>query len=137
MILIQCDRQMISQLSKSAQSDVEKGKHVRQQLKLWDNCLESRIRMQKVIDDANKLPQKDNYYDFLAEAEGIENDLETAKTDLREIIDDLMDMRVGLFTQNGSIDVSNKDYNTRKRHLDDDDEYLDKLWNDISTINDV
>lgn len=131
------EKQMISQLSKSAQSDVEKGQHVRQQLTLWDNCLENRIRMQKVVDNANKLPQNDDFIDFLAKAEGVEKDLEAAKNDLREVIDDLMDMRVDLFTQNGSIDLSDKEFNSRKRYLDDDDEYIEKLWSDISEINDV
>lgn len=131
------EKQMISQLSKSAQSDVEKGQHVRQQLTLWDNCLENRIRMQKVVDNANKLPQNDDFIDFLAKAEGVEKDLEAAKNDLREVIDDLMDMRVDLFTQNGSIDLSDKEFNSRKRYLDDDDEYIEKLWSDISQINDV
>jgi protein AATF/BFR2 len=95
--------------------------------------------MQKVVDDANKLPQNDAWMDFLAKSEGVENDLENAKNDLREIIDDLIDMRTDLFTQNGSIDLpSEQEYNTRKRHLDDDDdEYLEKLWNDIAQINDV
>ncbi|KAI8984148.1 apoptosis antagonizing transcription factor-domain-containing protein [Mycotypha africana] len=132
------ERQMISQLSQSAQADAEKGKHVRQQLTLWDNCLESRIRMQKVVDDANRLPQNDTYYDFLAKSEGVEKDLEVAKTELREIIDDLMDIRSGLFAQHGSVDLTDKELNSRKRHLDDDDdEYLDKLWKDISEMNDV
>ncbi|KAL7312565.1 rRNA-processing protein bfr2 [Mucor circinelloides] len=131
------EKQMISQLSKSAQSDIEKGQHVRQQLTLWDNCLENRIRMQKVIDEANKLPQNDTYYDFLAKAEGVEKDLENAKNDLREVIDDLMDIRADLFTQNGSIDLEDVNYSTRKRHLDDDDQYIDALWHDISQINDV
>ncbi|KAI9341577.1 apoptosis antagonizing transcription factor-domain-containing protein [Pilaira anomala] len=131
------EKQMISQLSKSAQSDVEKGQHVRQQLTLWDNCLENRIRMQKVVDDANKLPQKDGWMDFLAKTEGVEKDLENAKNDLRQVIDDLIDIRTDLFTQNGSVDISSIDFNTRKRHLDDDDEYIEKLWDDISQINDV
>ncbi|KAI9486834.1 MAG: apoptosis antagonizing transcription factor-domain-containing protein [Benjaminiella poitrasii] len=132
------EKQMISQLSKSAQADVEKGQHVRQQLTLWDNCLESRIRMQKVVDDANKLPQKDDWYDFLAKTEGVEDDLEEAKNDLREIIDDLMDMRSGLFIQNGAVELSEEGYNSRKRHLDDDDDvYIEKLWNDISQLNEV
>ncbi|CAO3637836.1 unnamed protein product [Mucor hiemalis] len=131
------EKQMISQLSKSAQSDVEKGQHVRQQLTMWDNCLENRIRMQKVVDNANKLPQNDDFIDFLAKSEGVEKDLEAAKNDLREVIDDLMDMRTDLFTQNGSIDLSEQDFNSRKRYLDDDDEYIEKLWSDISQINDV
>ncbi|KAG0947833.1 hypothetical protein G6F57_004373 [Rhizopus arrhizus] len=132
------EKQIISQLSKSAQSDVEKGQHVRQQLTLWDNCLENRIRMQKVIDNANKLPQNDTWIDFLTKTEGIEEDLEQVKTDLREVIDDLMDIRVGLFEQNGCIDLSKKNFNSRKRYMDDDDDiYIEKLWKDMSEINDV
>ncbi|KAI7905236.1 apoptosis antagonizing transcription factor-domain-containing protein [Cokeromyces recurvatus] len=132
------EKNMISQLSKSAQADVEKGQHVRQQLTLWDNCLESRIRMQKVIDDANKLPQKDAWYDFLAKTEGIEIELEEVKNDLHEIIDDLMDIRSGLLTQNGAVELPEDDYNSRKRHIDDDDDvYIDTLWKDISKLNEV
>ena len=94
--------------------------------------------MQKLIDNANKLPQKDNWYDFMAKAEGIEADLENAKNDLREVIDDLIDIRTDLLTQNGAVDLSDIDFNTRKRHLEDDDEdYLKSLWNDISQINNV
>lgn len=132
------EKQIISQLSKSAQTDVEKGQHVRQQLTLWDNCLESRIRMQKIVDNANKLPQKDDWANFLAKTEGIEEDLEQVKTDLRDVMDDLMDIRVGLFEQNGCIDLSKKNINSRKRHLEDEDEiYNQKFWKDMSEINDV
>ncbi|KAI9280071.1 apoptosis antagonizing transcription factor-domain-containing protein [Sporodiniella umbellata] len=132
------EKQIISQLSKSAQSDIEKGQHVRQQLTLWDNCLESRIRMQKIVESANKLPQKDNWIGFLAKAEGVESDLEEVKAGLREVMDDLIDIRTGLFEQNGCIDLSKKNINTRKRHLEDEDEiYNDKLWKDMSEINDV
>ncbi|KAI8888685.1 TRAUB-domain-containing protein [Backusella circina FSU 941] len=131
------EKQMISQLSKSAQTDVEKGQHVRQQLTLWDNTLENRIRMQKVIDDANKLPQGDAFGDFLAKTDAATLDLTNATNDLREVIDDLMDIRKELFEQNGSIDLSEQNINTRKRYLDDDDAYLEKLWSDISAINEV
>ncbi len=80
--------------------------------------------MQKVIDNANKLPQNDTWIDFLTKTEGIEEDLEQVKTDLREVIDDLMDIRVGLFEQNGCIDLSKKNFNSRKRYMDDDDEIV-------------
>jgi protein AATF/BFR2 len=93
--------------------------------------------MQKLVDSVNKFPQNDTYVDFLTKSEGIEEDLEQVKTDLRQVIDDIMDIRVGLFEQNGCIDLSKKNFNTRKRHLDDDDVYIDKLWKDISEINDV
>ncbi|CEP09490.1 hypothetical protein [Parasitella parasitica] len=134
------EKQMISQLSKSAQADVEKGKHVRQQLTLWDNCLENRIRMQKVVDETNKLPQLDNFYSFQAESgSAVDKDVENAKKDLREVIDDLMSIRTDLFQQNGSIEIDQVDFNTRKRYLDNDqdDQYINALWHDISQINDV
>ncbi|KAI8990102.1 apoptosis antagonizing transcription factor-domain-containing protein [Pilobolus umbonatus] len=130
------EKQMISQLSKSAQTDIEKGQQVRQQLTLWDNCLENRIRMQKVVDNANKLPQKEQWGTFLSKAEAT-NDLDTCKDELREVIDDLMDIRTSLLEQNGAVDISKHDFNSRKRCLDDDDEYIDKLWKDISSMNDI
>jgi protein AATF/BFR2 len=94
--------------------------------------------MQKVIDEANKLPQGDAFGDFLAKTDDATQDLTQATKELREVIDDLMDIRKELFEQNGSIDFSQHDLNTRKRYLDDDDDvYLEKLWSDMSAINDV
>lgn len=51
------EKDMISRMSASAQSDIEKGQHVRQQITLWENFLESRIRIQKSVELANQLPQ--------------------------------------------------------------------------------
>ncbi|KAM9370616.1 protein AATF [Phaethornis superciliosus] len=41
--------------------DVEKGKAVRNQLALWDQLLEGRIKMQKALLTVNRLPQPDAY----------------------------------------------------------------------------
>lgn len=75
--------------------------------------------------------------DFLARAEGIEPDLDAAKDALRGAIDDLMELRTGFLEENEAVQLGNRDFNTRKRHLDDDDEYIDALWNDISQVNEV
>ncbi|KAL0076908.1 apoptosis antagonizing transcription factor-domain-containing protein [Phycomyces blakesleeanus] len=132
------EKEMISQMSKSAQSDIEKGQHVKQQLQLWDNFLESRIRAQKLVEIANQLPQHDTWPEILAKEEGIEGDLDSAKEVLREVIDEIMDLRTSLLSDNGTVDLDECDWNSRKRHLDDDDdEYIEKLWQDISQINDV
>ncbi|KAI9027225.1 apoptosis antagonizing transcription factor-domain-containing protein [Phycomyces nitens] len=133
----QDEKDMISQMSKSAQTDIEKGQHVKQQLQLWDNFLESRIRAQKLVEVANQLPQHDTWPEFLAKEEGIEGDLDGAKEVLREVIDEIMDLRTSLLSDNGTVDLDECNWNTRKRHLDDDDEYIEKLWQDISQINDV
>ncbi|NWV53899.1 AATF protein, partial [Daphoenositta chrysoptera] len=47
--------------------EVEKGKAVRNQLALWDQLMEGRIKMQKVLMTANRLPQPDTYPRFRKE----------------------------------------------------------------------
>ncbi|NXX86923.1 AATF protein, partial [Urocolius indicus] len=47
--------------------EVEKGKAVKNQLALWDQLLEGRIKMQKVLITANRLPQPDTYPAFREE----------------------------------------------------------------------
>ncbi|NXU15655.1 AATF protein, partial [Pardalotus punctatus] len=47
--------------------EVEKGKAVRNQLALWDQLMEARIKMQKVLMTANRLPQPDTYPRFRKE----------------------------------------------------------------------
>ncbi|XP_027146102.1 protein AATF [Larimichthys crocea] len=44
--------------------EVEKGKAVRNQLTLWDQLLEGRIKMQKALVTANQLPQPDTFPEF-------------------------------------------------------------------------
>ncbi|NXN65801.1 AATF protein, partial [Himantopus himantopus] len=47
--------------------EVEKGKAVRNQLALWDQLLEGRIKMQKALQTVNRLPQPDTYPIFRKE----------------------------------------------------------------------
>ncbi|NWI92059.1 AATF protein, partial [Pitta sordida] len=54
--------------SKGHESDeVEKGRAVRSQLALWDQLMEARIKMQKALVTANRLPQPDTYPRFRQE----------------------------------------------------------------------
>ncbi|NWU95915.1 AATF protein, partial [Upupa epops] len=58
----------IMTFSKGQESDeVERGKAVRNQLALWDQLLEGRIKMQKALVTANRLPQPDTYPTFKQE----------------------------------------------------------------------
>ncbi|NXP12618.1 AATF protein, partial [Thinocorus orbignyianus] len=47
--------------------EAEKGKAVKNQLALWDQLLEGRIKMQKALLTANRLPQPDTYPTFRKE----------------------------------------------------------------------
>ncbi|ORX55087.1 hypothetical protein DM01DRAFT_1335384 [Hesseltinella vesiculosa] len=131
------EKTMLQQLTKSASDDVEKGQHVRQQLTLWDNVLEVRIRMQKVVENANRLPQHDRWDEIKDE---MSDDINETKAELRQVLDDLMELRTGLLQSSGAVDVDELSYNTRKRHLDEDgnevdDGYYDALWHDTSEVN--
>jgi protein AATF/BFR2 len=64
--------------------------------------------------------------------------VEATKSKLRSLIDSVMDMRVDLIRDNNDSIIIPKDATqSRKRHLDDDDEYVDKLWSDMSQLNDL
>ncbi|CAM0141555.1 unnamed protein product [Umbelopsis sp. WA50703] len=131
------EKKMISGLNKTAQADVEKGQHVKQQLTLWDGFLDTRIRMQKAMNIANQLPQFDAWPEFLMDDESIPH-VESTKAKLRSLIDSVMDLRVDLIKDNvDSIIIPKDATNSRKRHLDDDDEYVEKLWDDMSQLNDL
>ncbi|XP_061743861.1 protein AATF [Nerophis ophidion] len=59
------DEVAISTFSKDKVSEeVEKGKAVKNQLALWDQLLEGRIKIQKVLVSANQLPQPDTFAEF-------------------------------------------------------------------------
>ncbi|CAO3669892.1 unnamed protein product [Umbelopsis ramanniana] len=132
------EKKMLSTMSKSAKSDVEKGQHVKQQLTLWDGFLDTRIRMQKAMNITNQLPQYDVWPDFLMnDADAIPH-IEASKSKLRTLIDSVMDLRIDLIRDNNDSIIIPKDAaQSRKRHLDDDDEYVDKLWEDMAQLNEL
>jgi protein AATF/BFR2 len=64
--------------------------------------------------------------------------IEASKSKLRTLIDSVMDLRMDLIRDNNDSIIIPKDAaQSRKRHLDDDDEYVDKLWDDMSQLNDL
>ncbi|CAO3592518.1 unnamed protein product [Absidia cylindrospora] len=133
------EKDMLSQLAQNTTGEIEKGQHVRQQLTLWDNCLETRIRIQKAVELGNQLPQVDQLVNIVDSNDEIRKDMDKVKGELRDVIDDIVDLRTNLLNENDAIDLDQVSYNSRKRHLDDDDDdaYITALWNDISQVNDV
>lgn len=59
------NKKMIKSLADTAQADVEKGLHVKNQVALWDGLLDLRIRMQKSVELANSMPQLELYQEIL------------------------------------------------------------------------
>ncbi|XP_041338788.1 protein AATF [Pyrgilauda ruficollis] len=72
--------------------EVEKGKAVRNQLALWDQLMEGRIKMQKVLLTANRLPQPDTYPRFREEGgqdfdHAVENCCKTLEALLKVLVE--------------------------------------------------
>ncbi|KAH1178755.1 protein AATF [Mauremys mutica] len=72
--------------------EVEKGKAVKNQIALWDQLLEGRIKLQKALLTANQLPQPDTFPAFKKEggqefASALKNSYKALKALLRALVD--------------------------------------------------
>lgn len=72
--------------------EVEKGKAVKNQIALWDQLLEGRIKLQKVLLTANQLPQPDTFPEFKKRggqefASALKNNYKALKALLRSLVD--------------------------------------------------
>ncbi|XP_014463608.1 protein AATF isoform X4 [Alligator mississippiensis] len=72
--------------------EVEKGKAVKNQIALWDQLLEGRIKLQKALITANQLPQPDTFPVFQKEggqefANAVKNSYKALKALMRTLVD--------------------------------------------------
>ncbi|XP_068765700.1 protein AATF isoform X1 [Struthio camelus] len=80
--------------------EVEKGKAVKNQLALWDQLLEGRIKMQKVLLTANRLPQPDTFPVFKKEGgQEFDNAVKNGCKALKELLRALVDLQDELLYQ--------------------------------------
>uniref|UniRef100_A0A8B9M1M6 Apoptosis antagonizing transcription factor n=1 Tax=Accipiter nisus TaxID=211598 RepID=A0A8B9M1M6_9AVES len=80
--------------------EVEKGKAVKNQLALWDQLLEGRIKMQKALVTANRLPQPDTYPIFRKEGgQEFDNAVENCCKALEALLKVLVDLQDELLYQ--------------------------------------
>lgn len=80
--------------------EVEKGKAVKNQLALWDQVLEGRIRIQKALVTANQLPQPQTFPDFKRSGgEKFASELKNAHKALKALQRSLLDLQDQLLFQ--------------------------------------
>ncbi|CAI2180664.1 2482_t:CDS:10 [Funneliformis geosporum] len=128
------ERNLLLKMTQNVQEDINKGRHVKTQLGLWDTFLDTRIRLQKVVSIANSLPQNDVYSEFLSQESDIA--VQETREELRELVDSLIDLRKDLNHENDNIEeIPDNAMNSRKRHLDDDN-YTGYLWKDMKELRD-
>ncbi|KAM6239161.1 protein AATF isoform 3-T3 [Spheniscus humboldti] len=80
--------------------EVEKGKAVKNQLALWDQLLEGRIKMQRALVTVNRLPQPDTYPVFRKEGgQEFDNAVENCCKALEALLKVLVDLQDELLYQ--------------------------------------
>lgn len=79
-------------------TEIEKGNSVRSQLKLWENLLEMRIKLQKCIVTSNQMPQYDTHKELTSNIDFIKNVNET-KMKLSSTLNNMLQLRDLLLKQ--------------------------------------
>ncbi|XP_058020147.1 protein AATF [Ahaetulla prasina] len=84
-----------------AAEEVAKGKAVKNQIALWDQLLESRIKLQKALLIANQLPQPDTFSEFKKKGgQEYSNVLKNSYKALKALLRSLVDLQDELWHQN-------------------------------------
>eukprot|EP00124_Ichthyophonus_hoferi_P003999 Ihof_evm5s393 gene=Ihof_evmTU5s393 len=114
--------------------EVQKGEHVKAQLKLWDNLMESRIRLQKAVNISNKFAQP---VAFPAFKEHGEDDLKAAmalaESNTKGLLSDLLQIQQAI-TVNGPDEEQSVASKKRKRPAEDSN--VTEFWKYIKTVGD-
>ncbi|CAG8527309.1 9751_t:CDS:10 [Paraglomus brasilianum] len=121
------ERNILKKISQSAKADITKGQHVKAQL------ANTRIRLQKALTITNTFPQHDVYPQFLNEETN--NEIKETQTELRALMDMLVDLQKDIYKKNGIVEIS-KDTATSRKRQHEDDNYLDYLWGDMQELYD-
>ncbi|KRX56418.1 Protein AATF, partial [Trichinella sp. T9] len=100
----------------------ERGIAVQQQLKLWEQMLSLKIRFQKLLQSANRLPQSADYREKLLQSDDeLLETFSSARRSVQKLLDELLEFQDHLFSGNKqTVHLSTK----RKidQHDDDDDD---------------
>ena len=98
MEMARLDAQMLQKVQASASADLEKGKHTRNQLSLYDGLLDVRIRSQRCLHLVNCLPTYDQYPYYVKHgaesAVALQEKLASTKQHLRSLIHTLLQVKV-------------------------------------------
>ena len=102
------DIKTISQIN--IRADIEKGSCVRSQLKLWENLLEIRIKLQKCLITSNQMPQHDVYQNFKMDAEYTKT-TDEVKNKLKILLNNMLQLQTFFLKQypeTKNLSMSNK-----------------------------
>ncbi|KAJ2854608.1 rRNA-processing protein bfr2 [Coemansia erecta] len=131
------EKALLKTISQTAQSDVEKGKHVLNQTRMWEGALDARIRVQKLMTAANELPKPDLFSKVVSSSsEQTEDRLAKARKSVRLLIDSLIQLRKTLMAKNSAIQQETPIKAGSKRSAEDEaaDIDIEAVWNDMEQL---
>ncbi|XP_065560482.1 protein AATF-like [Artemia franciscana] len=104
-------------------SDAEKGRALQAQLGVYDNLIESRIKLQKSLIASNKLPQSTSWNVFVDKLDGDgKSALKKAQRSLKDLLDDLLELQGRLFASNSKTKAVAGDNANKSSQVESDDE---------------
>ncbi|KAJ2083675.1 rRNA-processing protein bfr2 [Coemansia sp. RSA 988] len=145
------EKALLSSITQTARSDVEKGQHVLNQTRMWEGTLDARIRVQKLVTAANELPQLGMFEDFIEErfsntehhSDGSgdsTNRLDGARESTRLLLSSIVELRKALIAQNPSVGSAynaieaTQDNNKRKTATDVDSDDTEAIWKELESL---
>ncbi|KAJ2847732.1 rRNA-processing protein bfr2 [Coemansia brasiliensis] len=138
------EKALLSSITQTAKSDVEKGQHVLNQTRMWEGSLDARIRMQKLVTAANELPQFDTFTDLVethypVDADMAEdaNQLEKAQKSVKLLLRSIIDLRTTLIENNLAVDKAHdaaQPGQKRKSAEPMDEDIVDAMWKELEGL---
>ncbi|GJN90406.1 hypothetical protein Rhopal_003417-T1 [Rhodotorula paludigena] len=130
------ERAMVKQLRQAASADVEKGRDVKKQLAFCDSLLEARIKLQKAVGAANRLPPPRSGADAYFAQVG--DEVGEVRREVDELGEELFALRESLLAKNEKLELPSDFGASRKRKRASSDEgasaYLDQTLSDLRTL---
>ncbi|XP_054168432.1 protein AATF-like [Oppia nitens] len=130
--LIDINDDYIHQLANiDVNDDISKGRALKNQLIIWDNLLEYRIKLQKVMMSCNKCPQFE--YLLLLRKQSLNNEVDTCLKEtyksLLRLLNIISDIDISLDLQNSitNVDLNNEFKETNNNNNSDSDNSWQKL----------
>ncbi|XP_058805667.1 protein AATF [Phymastichus coffea] len=76
----------------NVRAEIEKGNCIREELKMWENLLEMRIKLQKCLANSNRMPQFDSYKDYDCNDQ-FKTNCNSVKKELGKLLGNLLDLQ--------------------------------------------
>ncbi|KAJ1943154.1 rRNA-processing protein bfr2 [Kickxella alabastrina] len=130
------EKALLKTITQTARSDIEKGKHVLNQTRMWEGALDARIRMQKLVTAANELPRPDLFSEIVAQvadSEDADERLEGARLSVQQLLGSLIELRQTLAAQNNAVKQAQTG---SKRPAQDDGDDLETSWGELEELRD-